>query len=301
MRVLVTGATGFLGRHAVSALLSMGHDVIAVTRREAKSSAYETLTADLLAPGAAAYVGGKVKADALLHLAWTTSHGVYWNDLANFEWLASTFELVAAMAQQGTSRVCAAGTCFEYDWPVDGNCDEFNTGTASHTLYDSAKDGCRRILSSFAIEKQLSFAWARLFHLYGPAEHPDRLVASICRALSRGQPAPCSSGSVLRDFTDVRDAGAALATIAVSDIQGSINVASGKIVRIRDIATMLGEIADRPDLIRIGALLERPNDPPRITASTQRLNVEVGYAGVRPLKNGLSDSFAFWRERKTDR
>jgi nucleoside-diphosphate-sugar epimerase len=298
MHVLVTGATGFLGRHAVSALQSAGHDVIALVREGAKSPAKESVIVDLLAPGAVTYIVENVKADALLHLAWVTSHGAYWSDPVNLNWASVSLELVAAMVARGTRRICVAGTCFEYDWPVDGNCDEFNTGTASHTLYDTTKDACRRVLSRFAVEKQLSFAWARLFHLYGPVEHPDRLVSSICRSLVAGRPAECSSGMVLRDFMDVRDAGAALAELAVSEVVGPVNVASGEVARVRDIATTLGQLAGRPDLIRIGAIPDRPKDPMRITANTRRLNREVRFSGSRPLKSGLSDSLTFWRAQQ---
>jgi nucleoside-diphosphate-sugar epimerase len=300
MRVMVTGATGFLGRHAVSALQSTGHHVIAVVRKGNSSSAQELVEADLLTPGAAAYVARNARADALLHLAWTTEHGVFWTDPGNLKWLSVTLELVEAMVANGTQRICAVGTCFEYDWPLDGNCIESETGIRSHTLYDTAKDSCRRVLTRFAFDKEFSFAWARLFHLFGSAEHPDRLVSSLCRSLIAGQPAECSSGKVLRDFMDARDAGAALAALAVSKITGPINIASGKVTRLRDIATALGELAGRSDLVRIGARPDRENDPPRITADVQRLEREVRFIQNRPLESGLADALDFWRARATD-
>jgi nucleoside-diphosphate-sugar epimerase len=300
MRIMVTGATGFLGRHAVSALQSAGHNVIAVVRKGKTSSAQELLEADLLTPGAAAYVAENARADALLHLAWTTEHGVFWNDAANLKWVSASLELVEAMVAVGTRRICAVGTCFEYDWPLDGNCVELETGTSNHTLYDTAKDSCRRVLTRFAFDQKFSFAWARLFHLFGPAEHPNRLVSSLCRALIAGQPAECSSGTALRDFMDARDAGAALAALAVSEIIGPINIASGKVIRLRDIATTLGELSGRPDLVRIGALSDRANDPPRITADVQRLGREVGFVQTRRLEGGLGDALDFWRTRMAD-
>jgi nucleoside-diphosphate-sugar epimerase len=298
VRVLVTGASGFVGRCAAAALRDMGHSVIAVVHSGHRDPDGEALRVDLLSAGAAGRIAEAASADALLHLAWTTRHGAYWNDLANLNWLASTAELVAAVARRGTRRICVVGTCFEYDWPVDGDCDEQATPTAAHTVYDAAKNACRLVLEQLTRDMDLSLAWARLFHLFGPGEHPDRLVSSVCRALVAGQPARCSSASGLRDFMDVRDAGAALAHLVATDVRGIVNVASGETVRIRDVAFTLGELAGRPDLIAVGELPDRPNEPPRITASTSRLNREVGFQPERRLRDGLNDALTYWSEAR---
>lgn len=244
-------------------------------------------------------VAKAVDADGLLHLAWTTSYGSYWNDLANVEWLAATVELVVALAKRGISRICVAGTCFEYDWPEDDDCSEGRTGTSSHTLYDAAKTSCRRVLDQIARQHGLSFAWGRLFHLYGQGEHPDRLVASVCRSLLAGENARCSSGRAVRDFMDVRDAGEALARLAISNLEGPVNIASGQAASIADVATTIGDLVGRPDLVSLGAFPDRVGDPPRITADVVRLRRELGFDATRPLRHGLRDALDYWSNSGT--
>lgn len=298
MRVLVTGASGFIGRHAVAALLARGCEVVAVGRRPGESAPrLDWLAGDLLAPGEPERVAAMARADAVLHLAWCVTPGRFWTDADNLDWVAASLRLVRAAAEAGTRRLVFTGTCFEYDWPSDADCREGETPLAGHTLYDIAKDSLHRTAAAFAGQAGLSFAWARLFHLYGPGEDPARLVPQICRALVAGEEARASSGRVLRDFMDVRDAGAALAALVTSEVTGLVNVASGEPVTIADIVTRLAALAGRPELARLGALADRPGEPPRITADVARLRWVVGAPVPRLLQQGLAEALDFWRAR----
>jgi nucleoside-diphosphate-sugar epimerase len=294
MRVLVTGGTGFVGRHAVKSFLAGGHSVICTSRSPQRDAAVEWLESDLLKPGETDRVVRVAKADAILHLAWATEHGKFWTDANNLAWVAASNELASAALRHGVRRICATGTCFEYDWPPYGDCDEATTPAANHLLYDTAKDSCRRTLSAFAAQYDISFAWARMFLLYGPYEHSARLAPSVARAIIAGRPAECSSGKGLRDFMDARDAGAAIAALTISDVQGTVNVASGEPRSVADIARMIGQISGRSELIRLGALADKKNDPPRITAVVNRLRDEVGFRSSISLETGLKDAFDFW-------
>jgi nucleoside-diphosphate-sugar epimerase len=294
MRVLVTGGTGFVGRHAVKSLLASGHIVVCTSRAPQRDTNVEWIDSDLLKPGEAARVVHVANPDAILHLAWATEHGKFWTDATNLAWVAASCELASAALKHGVRRFCASGTCFEYDWPPQGDCDEAKTPAANHHLYDTAKDSCRRALAAFASQYEISFAWGRMFLLYGPHEHPARLVPSVARAILAGRPAECSSGAGLRDFMDTRDAGAAIAALTISNVQGTVNIASGEPRKIADVARMIGDISGRSELIRLGALADRKNEPPRITAVVNRLRDEVGFRSSISLETGLRDALDFW-------
>ncbi|HEY2662592.1 MAG TPA: NAD(P)-dependent oxidoreductase, partial [Caulobacteraceae bacterium] len=265
MRVLVTGASGFVGRHVVTALMKAGAEVHAVARESAPLDC-PWYCLDLLNPANARDVVRQVRPDAVLHLAWCVEHGRFWTDPANADWVAATMVLARASIEAGVRRFTGVGTCYEYDWPSASDCDERTTPLIGHTLYDIAKNSCRSVLDALFATHGLDFAWARLFFLYGPEEDDRRLVASVANALARGEPARCSQGLAVRDFMDVRDAGAALAAITLSGLTGAVNVGSGEGARVADVASLLGRLAGRPDLIKLGALPDRPDEPLRIVA-----------------------------------
>jgi nucleoside-diphosphate-sugar epimerase len=232
-----------------------------------------------------------VRPHSILHIAWTTEHGAFWSSPDNLDWVAATMHLARIAAAVGVQRFVGVGTCFEYAWPDGSECIENVTPVKPTTLYAVCKDATRRILDE---SDHFSFAWARLFYLYGPHEDRRRLVGSIASRLVAGQPAPLSEGRAVRDFLDARDAGAALAAITLSDVEGPVNVCSGDAVSVRAIAERLGRIAGRPDLMRFGELPDR-TEPPRIVGSARRLHKEVGFRPVRDLDQGLADTYAWWR------
>ncbi|PKQ09545.1 MAG: NAD(P)-dependent oxidoreductase [Alphaproteobacteria bacterium HGW-Alphaproteobacteria-12] len=295
MRVLLTGASGFVGRAAIAPLVASGCDLHAVSRRApADGQGAHWHRADLLKADETRALIAELRPEIVLHLAWCVEHGRFWTDPANLDWIAATMTLARAAAQAGASRFVAAGTCYEYDWPEAGDCNERDTPLAGHTLYDTSKDATRRVLEAFCADRAMSFAWARLFFLYGPGEAQARLVASLARALTREEEAPMSRGLAIRDFIDVRDAGAALSALALSQVTGPVNIGTGKEIGVAELALKLGELSGRPDLVRLGALPDRIGEPPRIVADIGRLRSEVGYSPSTTLESGLRNVLDFW-------
>ncbi len=128
-RVLVTGASGFVGRQAVAALRSSGFEVVAVSSHERVGRARCRLEAMRLARRCANRAPPRRGSpDSSLHLAWCTEAGKYWESPENPPWLDATRTIARAFGSIGGRRFVGAGSCAEYDWTVgDGICRETST------------------------------------------------------------------------------------------------------------------------------------------------------------------------------
>jgi nucleoside-diphosphate-sugar epimerase len=286
-RVLVTGATGYIGPHAVAALERRGFEVVAVGSRQA----------DLLAPEGPERAVAVARADTLLHLAWYAEHGRFWTAPENLDWVGASLRLLRAFAAAGGRRVVMAGSCAEYGWDgLDGPCVEGVTPLAPATLYGAAKHATHVAAEAFARQEGLSFAWGRVFFSFGPGEAPGRLVAAVARGLLAGEDVPVSEGSQVRDFIAVEELGEAFAALVSSDVVGPVNVASGQGVAVRDLVALVARETGREDLVRPGALPSRPDDPPYLVADAGRLAREAGWRAHEPLADGVARAVAWWRK-----
>ena len=130
---------------------------------------------NLLDAGEAEDLVSCVKATHMLHLAWYTEHKKYWTSPANENWVKASLALAQAFRSHGGERAVMAGTCAEYDWRY-GRCIEGKTPLSPATLYGRCKNALREKVELFSKEGGMSFAWGRIFFLYGPYEYPDRPV-----------------------------------------------------------------------------------------------------------------------------
>lgn len=300
-RVLVTGATGFIGRQLLHMLVEAGLDVHAVTSRDTPDGR-ELVTwhrADLLDGASIPELCATVQANDLLHVAWDTTPGAYTRTPRNLDWLAASLQLARSFVEHGGTRIVGAGTCFEYAHQA-APCREGSTPLEPDTLYGTSKVALQRVLACYADEAGISCAWGRIFFLYGPHEHPDRLVSSVTRSLLAGREAACSVGTQIRDFLHVADVAAALVALLRSDVTGPVNIASGTPLTIRDLVLEIGEQIGRRDLVQLGALPLSPRDPPHVVADVTRLRDEVGFTPRFSLAAGIEDTVRWWSNEGHD-
>lgn len=297
-RVLLTGATGFLGVPVLRALAAAGSEVHAVTSRPLATvpTADAGVTwhrADLLQPGESGRLLACVRPEALLHLAWYATPPGYWTSPLNVRWVEATLELARGFIEAGGRRFVGAGTCAEYDW-TGGLCDEASTPIAPRTLYGTAKAAAGSVVRSLSAQAGVSAAWARLFFLLGPGDHPARLVPSLVQALAGGREARCTSGRLVRDFLHVDDAASALVALLRSEVTGGINIASGEPAALEMVARAVAERLERPGLLRVDP---GTAEDPVVVAGVERLRGEVGWRPARTLQEAVDDTVDWWAAR----
>jgi nucleoside-diphosphate-sugar epimerase len=295
-KVLVTGARGFIGRHCLPLLVSRGYEVHAVSSQGPLESGPPEVswhTLDLLAPGDPAQLIYKVTPDALLHLAWYSVPGKFWEARENLEWVRASLELLSSFAQQGGKRVVVAGSCAVYDSNA-GECIENVTPLLPKSLYGTSKLKLEELLHLSSKNSGISSACGRIFFLYGPHEHPARLVAYTIRSLLRGDVAQCSDGTQSLDFIHVEDAASAFAALLAGEVQGPVNIGSGNAIRLRSVLEEIGRQTGRMELIRFGDRAAG-SVPENFWANTQRLIEEVGWAPRYNLAKGIEETIRWWR------
>ncbi len=301
-RVLVTGASGCVGRHAIEGIVARGYDVHAITSRERPREDPDDAggitwhRADLLEAGVPAGIVERVRPTHLLHLAWYIAPGRWASAPENFAWVQASLELLRAFVASGGQRVVGAGSCLEYDWAY-GYCSEERTPLRPHTAYGTCKNALQMLMAALGGASGFSSAWGRIFFLYGPHEHPDRLVAAVVRALLSGEPARCSHGRQVRDYLYVQDVADAFVELLDGDAAGPVNIASGEPVELRTIVTRIGELIGRPELVRLGAIPAAATDTPLVVGDVAHARDVMAWRPHISLDEGLSRTIEWWASR----
>lgn len=301
-KVLLTGGAGFIGRHCLPILASQGYEVHAVfsSSREGQErpSVARWHKANLFDRAEVEQLVAEVEPTHLLHFAWVTKPGIYWNAAENLAWVEASLELLRAFAKHGGRRVVMAGTCAEYDWTqgeAGAQCSELTTPLVPATLYGTSKHALRLLTEAFAREIKISAAWGRIFFLFGPHEHPRRLVASVIRSLLLGEPALCTHGHQVRDLLYVKDVAAAFVALLESDVRGPVNIASGEGIELREVIERIAGAIDAQGLVQLGALDAPANEPPVLVADVSRLRDEVGWSPRYTLDQGIEETINWWK------
>lgn len=262
--VVLTGATGFVGRHVLRHLVKAGCAVRVLVRDPSRvelGGDVEVIeTPDLFAEPPDRLGALLDGAHTLVHAAWYAEPGKYLGSARNLDCLTGTLTLARAFATIGGRRFVGVGTCAEYDTSPGMLTTE--TPLAPSTLYAASKASAFLTLRSFFAASESSFAWCRLFYLYGEGEDERRLVPSIRRHLSAGQEMALTSGTQVRDFLDVAEAAGMIADVALGQQQGAVNVCSGDGITVHALAERIADEYGRRDLLRFGERPDNAFDPP---------------------------------------
>lgn len=291
MKILLTGAGGFIGAAIARLAAARGHQV-----------------AGLLIPGEAIPPGfegelphapvwlrgtlddapwdavGDLHPDVCIHTAWVTAPGVYLESPDNIKFLESSIKFLRKVNELGTNHLLSLGTCVEYQM-TGQKCSEETTPIVPTTTYARCKNDLRLALEADSESRGFAFSWGRVFYPYGPREHPARLCSFIIQKLSRGETLTLKTPTSTKDYIFIEDLANAILTVGEKRFQGPINLGTGTGITVRQIAQTLGQMLGRTELIEEAS--PATSDPlDYLVADASRLR-GLGWQPQHSLNEGL--------------
>jgi dTDP-6-deoxy-L-talose 4-dehydrogenase (NAD+) len=235
MKVAVTGASGFIGRHVLAELSKYGVDIVAITRDIARLQGVEetvcVVAMDLAEPEPDCFerMG---KPDVLIHLAWDGLPN--YKSLHHFEKeLPRQYRFLKTMIESGLPSLFVTGTCFEYG--MQSGALSAGMPTKPNNPYGYAKDTLRQQLEYLKAIKPFNMTWGRLFYMYGEGQPSTSLFPKLKEAVVGGDKVfNMSGGEQLRDYLPVKEVARQIVQLAMSQRDmGAVNVCSGSPISVR--------------------------------------------------------------------
>ena len=302
MRVLVAGATGFVGRRLVAALVAQGHTVCALVRRLDHGLDHGLSCDTVLIPAldrdsvASALRGARtgLQADAVINLA-AAGVSPQERDVSGLTRVNALFpaDLVTIARDCGTRAFLQIGSSAEYARP-DGPAPIPETAPLeSERLYGASKAAGSLLVQACGASCGVPVAVLRLFHAFGPGEGEHRLLTSLITRIQAGQSVPLSAGLQVRDFVSVDDVCRGIlamlgALVADPSLAGVYNLGGGVGTTVADFARTVARVMNAdPGLLQFGALPMRPDDYPWVVAATGKLKHAIGWKAGVALEDAL--------------
>ena len=235
-KVIVSGATGFIGQHLIPILLKDGYEVLAISRNQKRAEFLpwfkdvKFISYDFHSDQQITKVEGF---RGLIHLAW--------QDLPNYDSsihvkknLPCSYRFIDSLIDKGVNQVLIAGTCFEYG--LKSGAISSSSTTEPTTQYAIAKDTLRKKLTLLSFKKDFNLQWARIFYMFGKGQNSNSIISQLDFAIKNNQKVfNMSGGEQLRDYLPVEKASEKLSNLYKSGNKGIFNICSGKPISIRNL------------------------------------------------------------------
>ncbi len=297
-KVLMTGATGFIGRNIVNELIKRGYEVHSLVYPPfaPEQDGLIQYEMNLMDTSTVNEFLAEHKFENLIHLAWYVGPKCHLHNL-NIDWTIATLNLIKSFVENGGKNYVGAGTVSEYEYKY-GYLLEDETPTDPQTLYGNCKNAIFNIAKVYCKQNDCKFKWARIFNLYGPNEKPQRLMPSVINSCLKGEDVRVSDCLKFQDYLHVEDTANGVATLFESDMEGAVNICSGEPVQLRYIVNKIAQLTDFHGNILWGAIPAAFGDN-LVVGNNEKLK-SLGWKPKYDLETGLIQTIDWWKENNKE-
>lgn len=270
MKILVTGANGYIGQGIVSELYRMGHEVVAtdLSINNIKEDVTK-ITANLF--DVSDPYDFFDKPDCVLHLAWRD--GFKHNSINHINDLPKHYDFLKKVAESGIKKISVMGSMHEIGF-FEGSINE-NTPANPQSLYGISKNALRHAFELLSKEFCFDYQWLRGYYIVGNSKYGCSIFSKITEAVEKGKKEfPFTMGQNQYDFLDYDIFCRQVAcTTTQNEINGIINCCSGKPMKLADRVEKFITENGYDITLQYGAFPDRPYDSKAVWGDAKKINL----------------------------
>lgn len=294
-KVLVTGASGFIGSGLIESLVEKNkYSIYGTTTHRRNLEQYSHVInieeVNLLNNNDIKNLIEKIKPDFIIHLAWKLEgNDSFQTSSENMEWLRASIFLIEQAVENNVKKFVFAGSSSEYNFSERPLIESDDMKCIN--LYGRCKKAVTDVCIDYCVNKNTDFVSARIFSVYGKYDNrTSRAIPEAIKKLCRNEKFYCNSPENKWDYIYISDAVNAIIKIMESDYKGIVNIGSGKVVTMREVFNIIGELMSKEDLIEFNSKFKEVG----LVSDNKILENVIGYKCVVDIRSGLKETIKWF-------